>query len=168
MIWLVIYYGVVLVAGIMGLQASARPEKLGTAFGWAIAGAALSLLGGNLITMALLIIAAVYSNMPRTPPWLSAAGADAARASLHSCNEKRLNAEALLACLLRRKNLQQPGCVAVNGRRVLAATGGEAGRPHRHVLGEEGLERPPAAIPGQVRACGSGDSSSSAMPAAMQ
>lgn len=68
-IWLVICHGVVLVAGIMGLQASARPEKLGTAFGWAIAGAALSLLGGNLITMALLIIAAVYLNKLRTPPY---------------------------------------------------------------------------------------------------
>ena len=32
-IWLVICHGVVLVAGIMGLQASARPERLGTAFG---------------------------------------------------------------------------------------------------------------------------------------
>ena len=66
-IWLVICHGVVLVAGILGLQASSRPEKLGAAFGWAIAGAVLSLLCGNLITMALLIIAAVYLNKLRTP-----------------------------------------------------------------------------------------------------
>lgn len=68
-IWLVICHGVVLVAGILGLQASARPEKLGAAFGWAIAGAVLSLLCANLITMALLIIAAVYLNKLRTPPY---------------------------------------------------------------------------------------------------
>lgn len=68
-IWLVICHGAVLVAGILGLQASARPEKLGAAFGWAIAGAVLSLLCGNLITMALLIIAAVYLNKLRTPPY---------------------------------------------------------------------------------------------------
>lgn len=67
--WLAICHVVVLIAGIMGLRASARPENLGTAFGWAIAGAVLSLLGGNLITMALLIIAAVYLNKLRTPPY---------------------------------------------------------------------------------------------------
>lgn len=68
-IWLIICHSVVLVAGIMGLRASTRPEKLDAAFGWTIAGAALSLLGGNLITMALLIIAAVYLNKLRTPPY---------------------------------------------------------------------------------------------------
>lgn len=67
--WLTLCHGVVLVAGILGLQASSRPEKLGAAFGWAIAGAVLSLLCANLITMALLIIAAVYLNKLRTPPY---------------------------------------------------------------------------------------------------
>lgn len=67
--WLTLCHGAVLVAGILGLQASSRPEKLGAAFGWSIAGAALSLLCGNLITMAVLIVAAVYLNKLRTPPY---------------------------------------------------------------------------------------------------
>ena len=65
--WLTLCHVVVLVAGILGLQAAARPEKLGAAFGWAVAGAVLSLLCGNLVTMALLIIAAVYLNKLRNP-----------------------------------------------------------------------------------------------------
>ena len=66
-IWLTICHAIVLVAGIIGLRASTRPQKLGVAFGWTIAGAVLSLLCGNLITMALLIVAAVHFNKLRTP-----------------------------------------------------------------------------------------------------
>ncbi|MBR1998868.1 MAG: hypothetical protein IJ993_10680, partial [Akkermansia sp.] len=50
-----------LVAGILGLRNAANVAKLGSVFGWGIAGAVAALLGGRLITMALLIIAAVLA-----------------------------------------------------------------------------------------------------------
>lgn len=65
--WLAIGHIVVLVAGIIGLRSCTRPQTRTTAFGWSIAGAILSLLCGNLITMGLLIGSAVYLNKLRAP-----------------------------------------------------------------------------------------------------
>lgn len=51
-----------LIAGIIGVRNYGKPEKLGSAFVWAIVGAIASLLSGRFITMILLIISAVYLN----------------------------------------------------------------------------------------------------------
>ena len=56
-----------LIAGILGMRNHDNVEKLGGAFGWAIAGAVLALLSGRIITMILLIVAAVYINKVRNP-----------------------------------------------------------------------------------------------------
>lgn len=64
-VWVLICSAIPLVAGILGIRNCSKPEKLGGAFGWAIAGAVVSLLMGNLITMVLLIISAVYINRVR-------------------------------------------------------------------------------------------------------
>lgn len=56
-----------LVAGILGMRNHDKVEKLGSAFGWAIAGAVLALLSGRFITMILLIVAAIYINKVRNP-----------------------------------------------------------------------------------------------------
>lgn len=50
-----------LVAGILGTRHAATPAKLNLVFGWGIAGAIAAFLGGRLITMALLIIAAILA-----------------------------------------------------------------------------------------------------------
>lgn len=60
--WLLIVSVASLVAGILGIRSYNRPEKMGGVFGWAIAGAVLAFLSGRIITMALLIITAVYAN----------------------------------------------------------------------------------------------------------
>lgn len=65
--WLAIGHIVVLVGGIVGLRSCTRPQTRNMAFGWSIAGAVLSLLCGNLITMGLLIGSAVYLNKLRAP-----------------------------------------------------------------------------------------------------
>lgn len=50
------------IAGILGIKRSAQPDKIGVAFAWAIVGAATSFFCGNIVSMVLHIIAAVYSN----------------------------------------------------------------------------------------------------------
>ena len=57
-----------LVSGILGIKNCNRREKLGSTFGWMIAGAVLSLLSGRLVTMVLTIIAAVYVNRVKKAP----------------------------------------------------------------------------------------------------
>ncbi len=68
LVWSAICSALALVAGIVGIRNSSKQEKLGTAFGWAIAGAVMSFLTGRLITMALLIVSAVYLNKMRKYP----------------------------------------------------------------------------------------------------
>ncbi len=53
---------VTLVAGIAGIRRSSKPEKAGVAFGWAIAGAVAAFLTGRIVTVVLLVVAAVYFN----------------------------------------------------------------------------------------------------------
>ncbi len=57
-----------LISGILGIRNCARREKLNMTFVWAIVGAVAALLMGNLITMALLIISAVYLNRLKKAP----------------------------------------------------------------------------------------------------
>lgn len=64
---------VTLIAAIMGMRNYANPQKLGKAFGFSIAGAVMSLLWGNFITMVLLIIMAVYIHRVRNTPAAPAA-----------------------------------------------------------------------------------------------
>lgn len=61
-IWVLVCCIVGLIAGIFGTMHAANPPKLGFVMGWAIAGAILSFLGGNIITVVLLIIVAVFAN----------------------------------------------------------------------------------------------------------
>lgn len=64
-IWGVICSIVTLIAGIIGMRNYDKTAKLGKVFGWSIAGAVLAFLYGNLITMVLLIIAAVCASKDR-------------------------------------------------------------------------------------------------------
>lgn len=66
-IWAIICSVICLVAGIIGLRGASRPEKLGSVFGWSIAAAIFSFLGGSfgMISMALFIIAAVFAHLDR-------------------------------------------------------------------------------------------------------
>ncbi len=62
LIWAMICHVVVLIAGIFSLRNRSNAQKLGVVFGWSIAGAVISFLGGNLLTCVLLIIIAVFAN----------------------------------------------------------------------------------------------------------
>ena len=64
-VWGIICSIVTLIAGIIGMRNYDETAKLGKVFGWAIAGAVLAFLYGNLITMILLIIAAVCASKDR-------------------------------------------------------------------------------------------------------
>ena len=68
----VIFHAFVLVTGIMGLRHCNEPEKLNVTFICAIISACLCLIGGGWITMAVLIILAVYiykfRKGPQMPP----------------------------------------------------------------------------------------------------
>lgn len=68
--WLVLCSALCLVAAIMGVRGSGRVDRLGSAFGWAIAGAVLSFFGGGvpLVGTILFVIAAVYANRARREP----------------------------------------------------------------------------------------------------
>ncbi len=66
--WGLIGSVVPLVSGILGIRNCARRGKLNMTFVWAIIGAVASLLIGNLVTMALLIISAVYLNKLKKAP----------------------------------------------------------------------------------------------------
>lgn len=68
LVWSLVCSVVTLVGGIMGMRGASRPEKLGGAFGWAIAGAVASFLTGRIITTVLFVIAAVYLNKMRNAP----------------------------------------------------------------------------------------------------
>lgn len=61
LVWEAITCIVTLIGGILGVRNADNPAKLGSVFGWSIAGAAAALLGGRFITMVLLIIVAVLS-----------------------------------------------------------------------------------------------------------
>ena len=67
-VWAIICSIVALVAAILGMRNYDKVDKLGGAFGWAIAGAVFSFLCGNLVIMILLIISAVYINKVRKAP----------------------------------------------------------------------------------------------------
>lgn len=63
--WGIICCIVSLIAGIIGLRNCKNTAKLGGVFGWAIAGAVMSLLYGNVVVMVLLIISAVCASKDR-------------------------------------------------------------------------------------------------------
>lgn len=63
--WGIICCIVSLIAGIIGLRNCKNTAKLGGVFGWAIAGAVMSLLYGNIVVMVLLIISAVCASKDR-------------------------------------------------------------------------------------------------------
>lgn len=54
---------VALFAGVKAMRNSADVAKLGSVFGWGIAGAEASLIGSNYVIMVLLIIVAVFAYM---------------------------------------------------------------------------------------------------------
>ena len=60
---LMVAHIVALVAGVMAMRNSADVAKLGSVFGWGIAGAVASLIGSNYVIMVLLIIVAVFAYM---------------------------------------------------------------------------------------------------------
>lgn len=64
-VWGIICSIIALIAGIICMKNSADTDKLGKVFGWSLAGAILSFLYGNLITMVLLIVAAVFASKDR-------------------------------------------------------------------------------------------------------
>lgn len=65
MVWAIICSVISLVAGIVGMRNCDNIQKLGSAFGWAIAGAIVSFLYGNLVICILLIISAVCISKDR-------------------------------------------------------------------------------------------------------
>ncbi len=72
LVWSAICSALALVAGIVGIRNSSKQEKLGTAFGWAIAGAVMSFLTGRLITAVLLVCGRLpQQDAQRTPPSLT-------------------------------------------------------------------------------------------------
>lgn len=60
--WAILCSVVTLIAGIVGLRNAANPAKLGSVFGWSVAGAIVGLIGGGFVTMVLCIIMAVFAN----------------------------------------------------------------------------------------------------------
>lgn len=64
-IWAIICSIVSLIAGILGIRNCDNTDKLGSTFGWAIAGAIVSFLYGNIITCVLLVISAVCISRDR-------------------------------------------------------------------------------------------------------
>lgn len=68
--WLFICSILCLVAAIMALRGGRNAEKLGSAFGWSIAGAVLSFLGGalSIISTILFVVGAVYANRAKREP----------------------------------------------------------------------------------------------------
>lgn len=63
--WSIICSIVTLIAGIIGMRNYDKTDKLGKVFGWSIAGAVMAFLYGNIITLVLLIIAAVCASKDR-------------------------------------------------------------------------------------------------------
>lgn len=55
-----------LVASVMVFRAANDSARLGKVFGWSLAGAVASLLGGRLVTMGVLIVAAVFATRDRS------------------------------------------------------------------------------------------------------
>ncbi len=66
-IWCIVGSIIGLAAGIVGVRNAARPEKLGGVFGWAVAAAVLSFLGGSFawLSTALFVVVAVFANRAR-------------------------------------------------------------------------------------------------------
>ncbi len=64
-VWGIICSVIALVAGIIGMRNYNNVAKLGGVFGWAIAGAVMAFLYGNIVTMVLLIISAVCASKDR-------------------------------------------------------------------------------------------------------
>ncbi len=80
--WEVLGSVISLIAGILGIRNAGNAHKLGSVFGWGIAGAVLAALGGRFITAVVLAVMAVFAGMDRkaaaNPPHahaVSAAGA---------------------------------------------------------------------------------------------
>ena len=65
LVWVLICAVVSMIAAIIGMRNYNKPQKLGSVFGWAIAGAILTFLSGLIIQTVLLIIVAVYANKLR-------------------------------------------------------------------------------------------------------
>lgn len=63
--------GVSLAAGILGMRHFDNPDKYGTLFAWAIAGAVSSFLAGGVVVTVLLIISAVYLSKLRNNPYVA-------------------------------------------------------------------------------------------------
>lgn len=70
--WMLVCNIAILAAGIICMRNYNNPQKLGSVFGWGIAGAVLSFLGGGIVTLVLCIIIAVFANKDKQ---LAAAGA---------------------------------------------------------------------------------------------
>lgn len=68
LIWATVCSIITLIASILGMRNYDKTEKLGSAFGWAIAGAIAAFLTGRLITTILLVVAAVYISKVRKAP----------------------------------------------------------------------------------------------------
>lgn len=64
-VWEILTCIVSLIAGIVTLRSANDSSKLNKIFGWTLAGAIASLLGGRFITMVVLIVAAVFATKDR-------------------------------------------------------------------------------------------------------
>ena len=77
--WTALACVVSLIAGIFGTRYAANPAKLGSVFGWGLAGAGAAFLSGRIITMVLLIIMAVLAKKAQddfaNAQWANAAAA---------------------------------------------------------------------------------------------
>lgn len=65
LVWAILVSVVSLIAGIIGLRNCQNPAKLGSVFGWNIAGAIASFLCGSIVVTVLCIIVAVFANKDR-------------------------------------------------------------------------------------------------------
>lgn len=59
---------VTLIAGIIGIRGADAREKLGSVFGWSIAGGVAALLSGRLITAALFVVTAAFAHGDKNAP----------------------------------------------------------------------------------------------------
>lgn len=67
-IWLLICGVINLVASILGIRNYNKVEKMGSTFGWAVAGAVFAFLSANLVNLVLLIISCIKISKLRSVP----------------------------------------------------------------------------------------------------
>lgn len=74
LVWELVTAVVSLIAGILAIRGAADRDKLGSVFGWGIAGAIAAFLGGRLVTCVLMVIVAVFASKDKSAPAWPQAG----------------------------------------------------------------------------------------------